>query len=631
MNGAEQAFRGAVARINDQRGKPAILGKTDGTLYWVSPAGTTYRTRVWARIGEEASRQEQVVDCLAVSPQLDMPVRVDHVNGILTVIDIDNRWYAEFSGDRPGGKVGAHAWLHSRLGPDPLFLSGLQYLPLLVTPTNPADLTVTVQGGAYMLDDGSLQFLETAVSGSLSSYVPGSGYHFVIVCLDRPNDAIVIVDGADVSNSSDALFGKATVSKADIEAVSISADYWPLAVVLLYAGQTQITARDITHDLRAGNSGGGGGSPGGSDTQIQYNNGGAFGGASGFTWNDSTNTIGHTKSTATTLETFLSLSQTGAGGAYINIAAGAASGRLGMRSTYMDISSSSPVNVTGSTVNLAASTDITFDPGGYAAIKFRGGATPEAVFNENADSSYAFRIETANNDQMVYVDPANDAFQIGTTTAGDIADFRSSAIVINNGEADMDLRIAGSGLTVGLYWDAGNGRLGYKTNTPQDDFELIGGATTGFRIRNASSGATSYFSLVDASSTRAAVQKYSNSGSCLIDIDPIVTDGISSSSFRFFRSVNTSGAVSFDVYKGNNTSTRNASIAGSGDTFLAANNGNVALFGTGSFGSGSQVLFIANRTTAPTTNPTGGGILYVESGALKYRGSSGTVTTIATA
>ena len=34
------------------------------------------------------------------------------------------------------------------------------------------------------------------------------------------------------------------------------------------------------------------------------------------------------------------------------------------------------------------------------------------------------------------------------------------------------------------------------------------------------------------------------------------------------------------------------------------------------------------NTTAPTTNLTGGGILYVEAGALKYRGSSGTVTTI---
>jgi hypothetical protein len=33
-------------------------------------------------------------------------------------------------------------------------------------------------------------------------------------------------------------------------------------------------------------------------------------------------------------------------------------------------------------------------------------------------------------------------------------------------------------------------------------------------------------------------------------------------------------------------------------------------------------------TTAPTVNLAGGGILYVESGALKYRGSSGTITTI---
>jgi hypothetical protein len=37
------------------------------------------------------------------------------------------------------------------------------------------------------------------------------------------------------------------------------------------------------------------------------------------------------------------------------------------------------------------------------------------------------------------------------------------------------------------------------------------------------------------------------------------------------------------------------------------------------------------NTTAPTTNPTGGGFLYSEGGALKWRGSSGTVTTIAPA
>ena len=55
------------------------------------------------------------------------------------------------------------------------------------------------------------------------------------------------------------------------------------------------------------------------------------------------------------------------------------------------------------------------------------------------------------------------------------------------------------------------------------------------------------------------------------------------------------------------------------------------LSSTKSYGGGIGVIYIANANTVPTTNPTAGGILYVESGALKYRGSSGTVTTIANA
>ena len=47
--------------------------------------------------------------------------------------------------------------------------------------------------------------------------------------------------------------------------------------------------------------------------------------------------------------------------------------------------------------------------------------------------------------------------------------------------------------------------------------------------------------------------------------------------------------------------------------------------------SGGQVIGIANATTVPSTNPTGGGVMYSEGGALKWRGSAGTVTVIAAA
>ncbi len=52
---------------------------------------------------------------------------------------------------------------------------------------------------------------------------------------------------------------------------------------------------------------------------------------------------------------------------------------------------------------------------------------------------------------------------------------------------------------------------------------------------------------------------------------------------------------------------------------------------TTSLGGGVGVVAVGNATTAPASNPTGGGVLFAEGGALKWRGSSGTVTTIAPA
>ena len=54
--------------------------------------------------------------------------------------------------------------------------------------------------------------------------------------------------------------------------------------------------------------------------------------------------------------------------------------------------------------------------------------------------------------------------------------------------------------------------------------------------------------------------------------------------------------------------------------------------GSGSYGGGVGVIFVANAATAPTTpNPAGGGILYASAGALYWLGSSGSSTKIASA
>lgn len=58
---------------------------------------------------------------------------------------------------------------------------------------------------------------------------------------------------------------------------------------------------------------------------------------------------------------------------------------------------------------------------------------------------------------------------------------------------------------------------------------------------------------------------------------------------------------------------------------------NIGFWTDTAFGGGSKVIGIQNASVVPSTNPSGGGVLYCEAGALKFRGSSGTITPIAAA
>lgn len=67
--------------------------------------------------------------------------------------------------------------------------------------------------------------------------------------------------------------------------------------------------------------------------------------------------------------------------------------------------------------------------------------------------------------------------------------------------------------------------------------------------------------------------------------------------------------------------------------FTDASGDNIALCAAAApnFQSMTGGIFLGNRTAAPTGNPANGGFLHAEAGALKWRGSAGTITEIAAA
>lgn len=108
--------------------------------------------------------------------------------------------------------------------------------------------------------------------------------------------------------------------------------------------------------------------------------------------------------------------------------------------------------------------------------------TASIVFNENG-ADRDFRIEGDTATSLFVTDAGLDAVQIGTTTAGDIADFRTASIVFNESGADRDLRIEGDTNANLFYTDAGNDRVGIGTNAPAYLFDVNGvGNVTELRV-----------------------------------------------------------------------------------------------------------------------------------------------------
>ncbi len=83
------------------------------------------------------------------------------------------------------------------------------------------------------------------------------------------------------------------------------------------------------------------------------------------------------------------------------------------------------------------------------------------------------------------------------------------------------------------------------------------------------------------STNNMILSKTVTSGQALIDINPIVTDGSSNASFRFFRNTSSTGLVKFDVHRADGTSAVQSRFSANADTYLNRYSGNVGVGLTG--------------------------------------------------
>ena len=281
------------------------------------------------------------------------------------------------------------------------------------------------------------------------------------------------------------------------------------------------------------------------------------------------------------------------------------------------------------------------------------------------------------------VDPAVDVLPIvdvsDTTMAasGTTKKITSNQILGAGGTATLASATITGDLTVDtstLKVDSANNRVGIGTATPNDVLEVVGNGATGVRVSRA--GLSTQYATLSAGATGPTLDVSSaigalsfgiagstamtlNSTGLGVGVTPSAWGGafkalqISRAGLRgstattglsfnaYFDGTNfkyiAAGLNALDYFQ--NSGKHVWQIAGvavnANDpiTFTEAMtldaSGNLLVGLTAAGTTAAKTIQIANGT-APTANVTGGQ-LYVESGALKYRGSSGTVTTLANA
>jgi hypothetical protein len=171
------------------------------------------------------------------------------------------------------------AALHLKAGTTSAFTAPLKFTS--------GSLTTAAEAGAveFLTDDfygtittGAARYKFALAKGTSSQFIKGDG----------SLDSSVYLTSVTAHNLLSATHGDTTagtVARGDVITGQGASAKW---VRLAKGSANQVLSMDATGTDVVWAAGGGGGTPGGSTTQLQYNNAGAFGGMSGFTFNNAT-------------------------------------------------------------------------------------------------------------------------------------------------------------------------------------------------------------------------------------------------------------------------------------------------------------------------------------------------------
>jgi hypothetical protein len=219
--------------------------------------------------------------------------------------------------------------------------------------------------------------------------------------------------------------------------------------------------------------------------------------------------------------------------------------------------------------------------------------------------------------------PFGRQFSVGLAFTAQVANSKTGGVkdasIRDDSTSSRSINIKGTHSTAAIGIAAGAGNVGIGTESPgSDQLKIVAG------------GDVNMITLVASVSHSAAsairIRDYTD-GSTVSELNP----------FGNIRSGSTDTSYPAFAHTGDPAS--GFGMTGSSGVFMSTNstvrqrwdNAGIQIGPTLALGGGVGVIGITNASVVPSTNPSGGGVMYVESGFLKYRGSSGTVTTLANA